>query len=383
MLIYIFCFCFHLSSSSYSYSAMEITAASNCSRISASHCTGILESFRVEGLRIWSASSRLNSKRCSLDCRSSLRDDVVSNLKTRRRCAVVVEASLSRRSAMLSLLAASPLLFASLSHALELRSAAPKDEFDQEEESLIELFSKATRSVVSVQNVQTLGTKTVGQPVSEDDVKVEGIGSGFIWDKFGHIVTNYHVVAKLAMDSSGWQKVQVSVLGGDGKITVHDASLIGIDSSHDLAVLKIDAPEDRLTPIPVGTSEDIRVGQNCFAIGNPYGFEHTLTTGVVSGLGREIPSPAGLPIPGAIQTDAAINAGNSGGPLLDSFGRIIGVNTATFTRAGSGMSSGVNFAISIDTVRMLVPRLIVYGTVSSTQIPPAIPSRSLARRYST
>ncbi|XP_024388689.1 protease Do-like 5, chloroplastic isoform X3 [Physcomitrium patens] len=344
---------------------MEITAASNCSRISASHCTGILESFRVEGLRIWSASSRLNSKRCSLDCRSSLRDDVVSNLKTRRRCAVVVEASLSRRSAMLSLLAASPLLFASLSHALELRSAAPKDEFDQEEESLIELFS----------------------------------------------VTNYHVVAKLAMDSSGWQKVQVSVLGGDGKITVHDASLIGIDSSHDLAVLKIDptvkpatcvlytnlcrtnreaillfeidAPEDRLTPIPVGTSEDIRVGQNCFAIGNPYGFEHTLTTGVVSGLGREIPSPAGLPIPGAIQTDAAINAGNSGGPLLDSFGRIIGVNTATFTRAGSGMSSGVNFAISIDTVRMLVPRLIVYGTVSSTQIPPAIPSRSLARRYST
>lgn len=296
---------------------------------------------------------------------------------------MVVEASLSRRSAMLSLLAASPLLFASLSHALELRSAAPKDEFDQEEESLIELFSKATRSVVSVQNVQTLGTKTVGQPVSEDDVKVEGIGSGFIWDKFGHIVTNYHVVAKLAMDSSGWQKVQVSVLGGDGKITVHDASLIGIDSSHDLAVLKIDAPEDRLTPIPVGTSEDIRVGQNCFAIGNPYGFEHTLTTGVVSGLGREIPSPAGLPIPGAIQTDAAINAGNSGGPLLDSFGRIIGVNTATFTRAGSGMSSGVNFAISIDTVRMLVPRLIVYGTVSSTQIPPAIPSRSLARRYST
>uniref|UniRef100_A0A7I4BNI0 Uncharacterized protein n=1 Tax=Physcomitrium patens TaxID=3218 RepID=A0A7I4BNI0_PHYPA len=215
---------------------MEITAASNCSRISASHCTGILESFRVEGLRIWSASSRLNSKRCSLDCRSSLRDDVVSNLKTRRRCAVVVEASLSRRSAMLSLLAASPLLFASLSHALELRSAAPKDEFDQEEESLIELFS----------------------------------------------VTNYHVVAKLAMDSSGWQKVQVSVLGGDGKITVHDASLIGIDSSHDLAVLKIDAPEDRLTPIPVGTSEDIRVGQNCFAIGNPYGFEHTLTTGIVS-----------------------------------------------------------------------------------------------------
>jgi S1-C subfamily serine protease len=275
-------------------------------------------------------------------------------------------------------IALSPLL----AQALELPSS--KDEFDQEEDSLIQLFSKATRSVVSVQNVQTLGTKVVGQPVSEDDdVKVEGIGSGFIWDKFGHIVTNYHVVAKLAMDSSGRQKAQVSVLGGDGTITVHDASLIGIDASHDLAVLKVDAPEDRLTPIPVGTSEDIRVGQNCFAIGNPYGFQHTLTTGVVSGLGREIPSPAGVPIPGAIQTDAAINAGNSGGPLLDSFGRIIGVNTATFTRAGSGMSSGVNFAIPINTVRMLVPRLIVYGTVTSTQSPPVIPSKSLAKRYST
>lgn len=303
----------------------------------------------------------------------------------RKNCSyIAVSASCaSRRVAVLSLLAApcialSPLL----AQALELPSS--KDEFDQEEDSLIQLFSKATRSVVSVQNVQTLGTKVVGQPVSEDDdVKVEGIGSGFIWDKFGHIVTNYHVVAKLAMDSSGRQKAQVSVLGGDGTITVHDASLIGIDASHDLAVLKVDAPEDRLTPIPVGTSEDIRVGQNCFAIGNPYGFQHTLTTGVVSGLGREIPSPAGVPIPGAIQTDAAINAGNSGGPLLDSFGRIIGVNTATFTRAGSGMSSGVNFAIPINTVRMLVPRLIVYGTVTSTQSPPVIPSKSLAKRYST
>jgi len=217
---------------------------------------------------------------------------------------------------------------------------------------------------VSVQNVEAEVSKVAMKQtvVGEEDVKVEGIGSGFIWDKFGHIVTNYHVVAKLAMDPSGRQKAQVSVLGSDGKITVHEARLIGLDPTRDLAVLKIDVLENRLVPIPVGTSDNLRVGQNCYAIGNPYGFQHTLTTGVISGLGREIPSPSGKPIPGAIQTDAPINAGNSGGPLLDSFGRIIGVNTATFTRAGTGMSSGVNFAVPIDVVRLVVPRLIVFGT---------------------
>ncbi|KAG0560848.1 hypothetical protein KC19_9G018600 [Ceratodon purpureus] len=363
---------------------MEITMGSTS--IARSHCldfasTGLrlepLSRFRVDRIAVRSPGSCCKF-RTSVECRSSVRDDDDAVVSTGGVC--------RRRGVLVSLLAVpmSVVLSGKPARALELPSFGAKDEFDEEEDSLVELFSKATRSVVSVQNVQTLGTKVVGQPVAEDDdVKVEGIGSGFIWDKFGHIVTNYHVIAKLAMDSSGRQKAQVSVLGGDGTITVHDATLIGIDASHDLAVLKIDSPEDRLTPIPVGTSEDIRVGQNCFAIGNPYGFQHTLTTGVVSGLGREIPSPTGAAIPGAIQTDAAINAGNSGGPLLDSFGRIIGVNTATFTRSGSGMSSGVNFAIPINTVRMLVPRLIVYGTVTSTQSPPVIPSKSLARRYST
>lgn len=112
----------------------------------------------------------------------------------------------------------------------------------------------------------------------------------------------------------------------------------------------------------IGTSRELRVGQSCFAIGNPYGYENTLTTGVISGLGREIPSPNGKAIRGAIQTDAAINAGNSGGPLIDSYGHVIGVNTATFTRKGTGMSSGVNFAIPIDIVVRVVPYLIVYGT---------------------
>ncbi|XLR53470.1 hypothetical protein S83_004142 [Arachis hypogaea] len=120
-------------------------------------------------------------------------------------------------------------------------------------------------------------------------------------------------------------------------------------------------------PVVLGQSNKLHVGQNCFAIGNPYGYENTLTTGVVSGLGREIPSPNGGAIKGAIQTNADINAGNSRGPLIDSYGHVIGVNTATFTRKGSEMSSSVNFAISIDTVLRTVPYLIVYGTPYSNR----------------
>lgn len=140
------------------------------------------------------------------------------------------------------------------------------------------------------------------------------------------------------------------------------AKIVGFDPAYDLAVLKVDVDRSGLKPVILGTSRDLHVGQSCFAIGSPYGYEDTLTTGVVSGLGREIPSPNGQAIRGAIQTDAAINSGNSGGPLIDSYGHVIGVNTATFTRKGSGVSSGVNFAIPIDTVVRTVPSLIVYGT---------------------
>lgn len=143
--------------------------------------------------------------------------------------------------------------------------------------------------------------------------------------------------------------------------------MVGCDPAYDLAVLKVDVEGFELKPVVLGTSHDLRVGQSCFAIGNPYGFEDTLTTGVVSGLGREIPSPNGRAIRGAIQTDAAINSGNSGGPLMNSFGHVIGVNTATFTRKGTGLSSGVNFAIPIDTVVRTVPYLIVYGTPYSNR----------------
>ncbi|MCO5560670.1 hypothetical protein L7F22_014287 [Adiantum nelumboides] len=228
------------------------------------------------------------------------------------------------------------------------------------------IFQEATRSVVCIKDVEVLSPGSASMISTNDEgISVEGTGSGFIWDKFGHIVTNYHVVAKLAKDTTGKQQSQVSLLYPDGGVITKVAQLVGIDAAHDLAVLKIDAPGDVLRPLELGSSKNLKVGQSCFAIGNPYGYEHTLTTGVISGLGREIPSPAGRLIAGAIQTDAAINAGNSGGPLLDTFGHIIGVNTATFTRQGSGMSSGVNFAIPIDLVLKLVPHLIVEGVVST------------------
>lgn len=156
--------------------------------------------------------------------------------------------------------------------------------------------------------------------------------------------------------------VQVYLVDSGGNSITREGKIIGFDPDYDLAVLKVDAVGNELNPVRMGSSRELRVGQRCFAIGNPYGYENTLTSGVISGLGREIPSPNGRAIRGAIQTDAAINAGNSGGPLIDSSGDVIGVNTATFTRRGSGMSSGVNFAIPIDTALRVVPYLIVYGT---------------------
>ncbi|CAI5496241.1 unnamed protein product [Closterium sp. Naga37s-1] len=247
---------------------------------------------------------------------------------------------------------------------------------DDDEDTIVSLFENATASVVSIMNVEVNGSGK-GKGGAGEEV-MEGIGSGFVWDDYGHIVTNYHVVAKLATDTSGRQACRVSLLTPSGAMQTYAATLVGTDPSRDLAVLKVDLSQPvpaaadadaaaggvvavaapaapTLYPIPVGSSSDLRVGQSCFAIGNPYGLQHTLTAGVISGLGREIPAPTGAAIRGAIQTDTAINAGNSGGPLLDSFGRIIGVNTATFTR-------------SVDTVRRVVPRLIVYGAPR----PPAV-----------
>ncbi|MFS7931546.1 putative peptidase Do [Helianthus anomalus] len=239
------------------------------------------------------------------------------------------------------------------------------DETQLEEDRVVRLFEETSPSVVFIKDLEIINNpKTSDEVVMVDDekAKVEGTGSGFIWDKFGHIVTNYHVVEKLATDQLGRQICKVFLVDRYGNSLSRDGKIVGVDPSSDLAVLKVDIDGIEVKPVDIGSARTLNVGQSCYAIGNPYGYENTLTTGVVSGLGREIPSPNGGAIRGAIQTDAAINSGNSGGPLLDSHGHVIGVNTATFTRKGSGMSSGVNFAIPIDTVVKTIPYLIVYGT---------------------
>jgi len=209
-----------------------------------------------------------------------------------------------------------------------------------------------------------------------------GAGSGFIWDDKGHIVTNYHVVrearsAQVAIltkidsidDSAAlnnpFTTMRSSQPTTDGvtsyKRTVYKARVVGVDPGKDVAVLKVDAPASQLFPIALGSSTGIRVGQNAMAIGNPFGLDHTLTSGVISGIGREVRSPSGRPISNVIQTDAAINPGNSGGPLLDGNGRLIGMNTAIYSP--SGASAGIGFAIPIDSVKYIVETLIRDGRV--------------------
>ncbi|KAL0534889.1 hypothetical protein IC582_029188 [Cucumis melo] len=271
----------------------------------------------------------------------------------------------SRRAILFSPTA---LMASLLAFPLPTHAALPhlQDPLLQEEDRIVSLFQETSPSVVYIKDLELAKNpqNRSEEPmlIEDDNVKVKGTGSGFVWDKFGHIVTNYHVVSALATDNSGSQRCKVNLVDVKGNGIYKEANIVGFDPEYDLAVLKVELEGHELKPIVFGTSRNLRVGQSCYAIGNPFGYEKTLTAGVISGLGREIPSPNGRAIRGAIQTDAAISAGNSGGPLVDSYGHVIGVNTATFTRKGTGMSSGVNFAIPIDTVVRTVPYLIVYGT---------------------
>lgn len=226
------------------------------------------------------------------------------------------------------------------------RTITPIKHIVTEEEATIKLFEESAPSVVFIT------TSTVRQDYWSRNVTEipAGNGSGFIWDREGHIVTNYHVIEKA-------DRAQVTL----SDQTTWDAELIGIEPNKDLAILKIKAPDTKLKPIPIASSHDLRVGQSVFAIGNPFGLDQTLTTGVISALGREIQSIGGRPIRGVIQTDAAINPGNSGGPLLDSSGRLIGVNTMIYSP--SGASAGIGFSIPADEVNWVVPDIIQYGEV--------------------
>lgn len=220
----------------------------------------------------------------------------------------------------------------------------PRGDLAEDEKSTIELFSRVSPMVVHI-TTNTLERSRFMRNVQEVP---RGTGSGFIWDDQGHIVTNYHVIkdadtTNVALaDRSTWE-----------------AKIVGVAPDKDIAVLKIEAPLDQLRPVTIGTSADIQVGQKSFAIGNPFGLDQTLTTGVISALGREIDSVTGRKISDVIQTDAAINPGNSGGPLLDSAGRLIGITTAIYSP--SGAYAGIGFAIPVDIVRRYVPELIEHG----------------------
>jgi S1-C subfamily serine protease len=216
------------------------------------------------------------------------------------------------------------------------------------EDQFIRIYQEATPSVVHITTLARVGGGIFN--LQAQDVP-KGTGSGFIWDEQGHVVTNYHVIQEA--DAA-------QVMLSDN--TTYTARLVGVAPDKDLAVLRIQAPRGKLRPIPVGTSHDLKVGQMAFAIGNPFGLDQTLTTGVVSALGREIESVSRHKIKDVIQTDAAINPGNSGGPLLDSDGRLIGVNTAIYSP--SGTSAGIGFAIPVDEVNRVVPQLINQGRIS-------------------
>jgi len=224
------------------------------------------------------------------------------------------------------------------------RVVTERGDFSSDEQNTINIFQNTSPSVVFI---NTLDTQLNPWTRTFKETPL-GSGSGFIWDKKGHVVTNFHVIK----DSSS-----ATVKLSDQR--VYDAILVGASPRHDLAVLKINVPIDSPAPVPIGRSKDLKVGQKVYAIGNPFGLDHTLTTGIISALGRSIDSEAGGRIESLIQTDAAINPGNSGGPLIDSSGRLIGINTAIYSPSGS--SSGIGFSIPVDNVNRVVPQLIAKG----------------------
>ena len=214
------------------------------------------------------------------------------------------------------------------------------------ETKTIETYRKAVPSTVNINNIKKARNFLYGE------VEIpQGAGSGFVWDNNGHIITNYHVV----QDGDSF----VVTFYNDPK--QYKAKLVGVAPEKDIAVLKLLEKPAKIFPIEIGSSKDLVVGQYSFAIGSPFGLDYTLTTGVISALGRKIDGIGGVKINDMIQTDAAINMGNSGGPLLDSSAKLIGMNTVIFSTSGS--SAGLGFAVPADTIKLVVPQIIQHGKV--------------------
>jgi len=242
------------------------------------------------------------------------------------------------------------------------RPVTARGDLAEDEKNTIELFRSASPSVVYItsiavrRNLFNLNVYEIPQ----------GTGSGFVWDKQGRVVTNYHVI-------SDANRIEVTLADR----TTWKGVLVGAAPDQDIAVLQISAPASKLHPILIGDSDDLLVGQKVFAIGNPFGLDQTLTTGVVSALNREITSVTGRTIHGVIQTDAAINPGNSGGPLLDSAGRLIGINTAIYSPSGG--SAGVGFAVPVSEVNGAVPQIIRTGKIIRPGLGVSLANKQLAR----
>jgi len=238
------------------------------------------------------------------------------------------------------------------------RTLEPLEDFTTEERTNIAVYEANNRGVV---NITTRSARADALLMME--VPTEGAGSGSILDKRGHILTNYHVIA-------GAREINVTLFDGN----TYEGGLVGQDPVNDIAVLRIDAPPESLFPVSLGDSSRLRVGQKVYAIGNPFGLERTMTVGIVSSLNRSLPSRSGRTIKSIIQIDAALNRGNSGGPLMDSRGKLIGMNTAIASNTGE--NTGVGFAIPITTIKRVVPQLIENGKVIR-------PDVGIARVYET
>ncbi|MDP7319305.1 MAG: trypsin-like peptidase domain-containing protein [Bacteriovoracaceae bacterium] len=238
------------------------------------------------------------------------------------------------------------------------------DDLLEVENRVIKIYQETVPSVVNVANIKYADSFFYGR------VEVpQGTGTGFVWDDQGHIVTNFHVV-------QGGNSFMVN-FHKDKK--QYKAKVVGVAPKQDIAVLKLETMPKNLKPITIGTSSDLKVGQLALALGNPYGFDHSLTKGIISAVGRKIDGIGGVKIHDMIQTDAAINQGNSGGPLLNSSGKLIGVNTMIVSRSGS--SAGLGFAVPIDTVKRIAPQLIKHGKVIRPGLGVGILDEEIRKRY--
>jgi S1-C subfamily serine protease len=242
------------------------------------------------------------------------------------------------------------------------RTVDQRGPLSEAERANIELFERVSPSVV-----QVAARAAAGNPLEEDEGAGAASGTGFVWDNNGHVVTNNHVVQN---------GTEVAVKFASGEVA--QAEVIGVAPNYDLAVLRIRNSRQLPPPVALGSSSDLKVGQTAFAIGNPFGLDQSLTSGIISALKRRLPTSSGREIANVIQTDTAINPGNSGGPLLDSAGRLIGVNTAIISPSGS--SAGIGFAVPADIVNRVVPELIKNGRVPTPGIGIVAASEAVATR---